>query len=479
MKSPRLALRISAAILASMLLLTVGCTNLAVSPATTPVTTRNTTNTIGQQVNIQIDGSQRFQSIDGFGVNINGSSWNNGKLISALDLLSNTMGVTIFRVILETADWESTNDNADPQTFNWDYYKPIYESAKFQSLWNIIRYLERNPKNTVLLNIMGWTPEWIGDKAISENKEDEWIEMIASVVYYGRNIEHLDIRLLSPTNEIDFGYPEGPGVGPEQHARLLKKLLLRLKALDLIDIRLVAPDTADVQKAPAYVEQMMVDSLIRDNMAHFSFHSYSGDSGPVQSLTNEAAPDQGYWMTEFSQWCQGCDVGSQVSDQWSFATDTTDYLFNFLEQGATAGLIYDGFDTFYFHHRAFGYWGVLAYDNEAESYLPRKRFYTGAQVFRFVRPGMLRLQASTNHPSVNALAFMDSKTNALTIVGHNATRSTITLSGALNNAQITGALALYQTTMSVNLERGADVPIAANTFSAQIAPDSIFTLTTY
>ena len=58
-----------------------------------------------------IDGSQTFQSIDGFGVNANSASWKNRELRPAIDMLVDQLGVTIFRVVVDNADWETINDN--------------------------------------------------------------------------------------------------------------------------------------------------------------------------------------------------------------------------------------------------------------------------------------------------------------------------------------------------------------------------------
>ncbi len=87
--------------------------------------------------NLVVDGSQGFQRLDGLGVNANSSAWNNGQLAPALDTLKNTLGVSTWRVIVEsTSGWEETNPNPDPTTYNWTYYNDLYgNSAKFQALW--------------------------------------------------------------------------------------------------------------------------------------------------------------------------------------------------------------------------------------------------------------------------------------------------------------------------------------------------------
>jgi hypothetical protein len=83
-----------------------------------------------------IDGSQAFQSIDGFGVNANSASWKNGELRPAIDMLVDQLGATIFRVVVDNADWETINDNGDPNAFNWTSYNGVYTSPKFEALWS-------------------------------------------------------------------------------------------------------------------------------------------------------------------------------------------------------------------------------------------------------------------------------------------------------------------------------------------------------
>src|SRR5688572_19938576 len=93
-------------------------------------------------VRVKIDPSQKFQRIDGFGVNANTRSWNGKELEPALNLLLDSVHATIWRVIVETVEkWEETNDNDDPFVFNWNYYNNLYETEKFRKVWDMIRYL--------------------------------------------------------------------------------------------------------------------------------------------------------------------------------------------------------------------------------------------------------------------------------------------------------------------------------------------------
>jgi O-glycosyl hydrolase len=432
-------------------------------------------------VAITVDGSRSFQRIDGFGVNANARSWNDGQLAPAVDMLVDQMGARIFRVILEKSDWQPGPDGVDVNSFNWDYYTPIYESSKFQGLWGTIGYLNSKQVPTVMLNLMGIIPDWMGGTSLSSDREDEWVKMVASLVYYGRNVRHVQFNLLSPMNEEDLGAPEGPRVSPEQYARVMHKLALRLTALGLDDVKLVGPDSASAGAgATSYAPLLLADSALMAHVDHFIVHSYSSDTGPMAATLHESAyGDRNFWVTEWSAWCQGCDNGRPVQAEWSFASSTTDLLLDHLEHGASAALVYEGYDSYYDHHGAFSYWGQLAYDSATGSYTPRQRFFTNAQVFRFVTPGMVRITSTSPDGNVRALAFRDPTSGQVAIVGHNSRSADATLRINLQGVELPGpALHLVQTTANAALAPGPDASVHDGVISTTVAADAFFTLTT-
>ena len=66
-----------------------------------------------EAVTVTIDGSQTYQTIDGFGVNANSGSWTNNDLQPVLDALIDQAGMTLFLAIyVGNSNWETTNDNA-------------------------------------------------------------------------------------------------------------------------------------------------------------------------------------------------------------------------------------------------------------------------------------------------------------------------------------------------------------------------------
>jgi len=419
---------------------------------------------------LTIDGNKRFQTIDGFGVSANSASWDDGELRPAIDRLVDENGSTIWRVVMEMADWEATNDDADPNNFNWTYYNKIYSSAKFEELWATIAYLnQKGVTDLLMLNFMGRGPTWMGGASLSTSKEDEWVETVASVAYYARNNRHLQFGLFAPNNESDWDGIEGIQMSAAQYVRVMHKLATKLASLGLGDIRFVGPDTASVWNGVEdYIPALMADSTIMAKQDHFALHDYGGLTGGADSaIKNSAYPNKNFWMTELS---------------------LIEHAFASISQGASAVLMWDGYDSVYNHAILAGRGttppndvgngpALLAYSTSTHLYTPRKPFYEFAQLFKFVPPGSLRVGASESNDSVTIFAFHHAATGRVTLVGRNVGSSSVTFSGSLANLPVVPSFEFYRTSSSLNMQRGTDIPVTSGAFSFVAPANSVFTLT--
>ncbi len=427
-------------------------------------------NSGGGGTSLTIDGNQRFQTIDGFGVNANSASWNNGELRPAIDRLIDEGGSTIWRVIIDMADWEAQNDDANPGNFNWTYYNTIYSSPKFEELWATMAYLnQKGVTSTLMLNFMGIGPTWMGGPNLPTAMEDEWVETVASVAYYARNNRNIQFGLFAPNNESDWDGIEGIRMDRWQHARVMRKLAQRLDAIGLGDLRLVGPDTAAVASGVNdYLPSLMAEPAVMAKLDHFALHNYAGDSGgAANAIRNSAYPNKNFWITEVSNFS---DALTHMS------------------QGPSAILVWDAYDSVY-NHAILGGRGsnppndagngpaLLSYSTSTRTYSARKPFYEFAQLFRFVPAGSVRVAAVESSSSVTIYAFHHPVTGRVTLVGRNASVSNVTFSGTLANLPVVTSFELYRTTSSVNMQRGTDVPVTNGTFSFVASANSVFTLT--
>lgn len=423
----------------------------------------------GAQDTLTVNGGQKYQTIDGYGVNCHTESWNGGEVRPALDLLVDQLGATLFRAVIEEMDWEAANDDADPNNFNWTYFNTVYSNARFQEVWNTLRYLNQKGivENGLIISFMGKPPDWMGGNAtVSSANEDEFVESIASLLYYARNTAGIRFTLVSPMNEADTGGVEGPDMGATQFARILRKLAVKLDAIGLSDIRFSSPDAAG--NFQAYFNEIVKDPVIMAKVAHWGVHCYFPGTGGAQSIISGSAyPNKSFWVTETA----------------TFLT-----MLGQIDENPTANLVWDGFDAVYLHAIRAGRGStppndspgieppLVAYNTTTRLYTPRKGFYEHAQLFKFVAPGAQRIGASANDPNLILYAF-NHPSGRLTIVGRNNNGGSVTINGSLLNLPAVSTLELYQTTSTVNLQRGADVTVTGGAFSVQVLGNGFFTLT--
>ncbi|MEP6735033.1 MAG: CehA/McbA family metallohydrolase [Chryseolinea sp.] len=432
---------------------------------------------------LKIDGRRKFQIINGIGVNANTSSWNDKSLEPAIDLLIDSMNATIWRVVVETVEkWEDVNDNKDPFAFNWNYYNKLYETPKFQKVWGMLKYLnDRGITDNLMINFMGFAPQWMGTKVVEPKYEDEYVEMIVSFFYYAIKTKGLRFGLIAPTNESEHHCcKEGPHLNGEQHARILRKLIDRMEGLKIMDnIKLVAPDNANTEIAiKEYIPEMMKDPVIMSHLAHLGVHSYGGYyKGFTDYVQQSPHPNTTHWVTEWNAWCQGCDEGILGEYNYSFASKSVNYLLDLLQHGAQAALAFEAYDSYYEHHAPspFSYWGMLTYSPLTKSYAPRKTFYAIQQVSKFVAAGSRRVFSSNMGDSLTTVAFYDSTTRQLTIVGVNLTGHPLNFNVGLSGLPSLSKMELFITDDSRNVSKQSDIQVVGKAFAAAVPAASIFT----
>jgi O-glycosyl hydrolase len=140
----------------------------------------------------------------------------------------------------------------------------------------------------------------MGGSVIGSSAEDEWVETIATLVWYARNTAGVQFSMLDPLNEPDWDGIEGPQVGADQYTRLLNKLSAKLDALGLGDIRLLGPSTASVDTGVnTYMPALMTDPVVMNKIDHFAFHNYAGyTAGADAAVKASAYPTKDFWISE-------------------------------------------------------------------------------------------------------------------------------------------------------------------------------------
>jgi hypothetical protein len=425
-------------------------------------------------IDVTVDGGRRYQTISALGADINPHSWDNGNLKPALDLLIDKGGMKTFRVGMDMLDWESSNDNSDPRTFNWSYYDPIYSGqtsfdtqyagSNFANTWHVIDYLRHKgvPARDIELSFMGPGASWMGGSSLTSGKEAEFVEEVVSAAYYGYRHGHT-FGLFSPDNEMDISSNEGVQMSDTQYADVLNRVARRMNALGMTRVKLVGPESCCTT---GYAEPMKKYPTLMAKLAHFDFHNYNGDDNGAAAVV--AGTGKGFWISEFANF---------------------DQAFTYLDQGAAGLLMWEAYDSVYNHavlngrgsdpgndSLSFGDIPLLAYHPSTRTYTPRSEFYFFAQLFKWVPIGSRRIYASSAS-GVKIEAFHDPATSRLTLVGDNNSGSSQTVSIALEHLAAPTVLRYYRTNLSTHLARGADVRVRAGSATVTVPADTTFTLT--
>jgi O-glycosyl hydrolase len=453
---------------------------------------------------VTVDGSQTYQTIAGFGANINHRNWTNSELQPVIDAMVDQAGMTIFRIIFDNSDWEATNDNSDPDVMNWAYYNQVYASGEFQRLWGLTAYLnQKGITNGVMFNFQGFGPAWMMESdgaTLASGEEDEWAEMIASLLIYARTNMNLQFSLVGPDNEEDNGNPEdAQGIlmsSPSQYVTALHYLVEKLQANGMTDVGLVVPDL--ISSAPSsefsWWAEVMTDPVVMSQVAHFGLHTYDtttdyddggGSDGMAEFLQDSPYPGTDFWVTEFNIWCSDCSSGPN-DNGWDYFRGTAEYMLAQLANGATACLVWEGYDGYYLSSATpddyyLSTWGIFQMDDPGDypgeyptTYSPRPNFYTLAQIAKFVRPGAQRIDASGSFSPLQA--FFQTNSGALAITGVNTSADPATFTVALTNLPAFSSLELYYTDSTTNLCDAGPVDVTDGMFQVTVPADCVFTI---
>ena len=457
-----------------------------------------------EALTFRVDGGIKLQTIDGLGVNINAAWWYNGKygdskvVHPAIDLLIDSLGATIFRAVIEEMDWETVNDNQDAGNFNWTYFNSIFSNTRFKSVWNTLSYLnQRGIDDGLIISFMGGPPaanplmppdpkkSWMGNTnfSVSIDREDEFVESIAAFLYYARNTALIRFNKVSPMNETDIisgtksdKHPNGIVEGPDmpdavQFVRVIKKLALKLDDIGMSDIRFVAPDAAGDRLFSACLDEMVKDSYLMGKISHWGVHQYGNDADNYREIIEKPVnTNKSFWITE---------------------TAGIMNLMGQLDDNASAHLFWDGFDCVYQHGIRNGYGSIppndwvfwegesgkplIAFNASDQSWTPRKPFYEFAQLFRFVRPGAVKIGSAESDSSLYLHAWVN-QNGQLVIVGLNNSSNKIKIKGELNNLPAFKDLELFLTTPEVSFQKNKGLQVSDNIIVAEIPGNCIFTL---
>jgi O-glycosyl hydrolase len=269
----------------------------------------------------------------------------------------------------------------------------------------------------------------------------------------------VQLALYSPLNE-----PQIAGdFSPQWLHDVVVELGQRLRAAGF-KTKLVIPDDENPTDAYRRAVAVLQDPNARQYVGALAYHIYKWDRGDMIKMRRLATQYKlPLWMTEYSN--------TSYTD-WASSFDWADRMHVLLTDG--------GVDAVDYLWGFFGSWVKtdtmlsINFDNgQFQSYTPTSIYWITGQYSRFVRPGYVRVAASSSSKDVLVSAYMGPK-RAIVVVT-NTSSATQTLRTAVVGGQLKGAIQPVQSSESEHWKNLAQVRPKKGVFTATLPPQSITT----
>jgi O-glycosyl hydrolase len=346
-------------------------------------------------VTVTLDPSQRFQTIHGFGTTQRlfddphiTETFNPATARAAiippaadqdriLDALYRDLRLT--RVRFHPEGVEPVNDNADPLSTDLSKFNFSWKAADGHIA--AVKALQARGVTTYFaspLRVESW---------MDESNPDEYVEWAMAILRHWRSAG-MEMPYFSLMNEPSYygGMKSWSGAWLRDVA---KRLGARLKA-EGFATKLVAPDDLSPNDAYARLQTILADPDARQYIGAVAYHLYGrGNEDKVAQLARQYGIP--VWMTEYStpnDWRAWADIMHDL-----LATDDVsaiDYMWGYfgdwdgsqLVRVKVSGSSYAGFDF-------------------------NRQYYVMGQYSRYVRPGAVRIAATSSDDDLEVVAFLD------------------------------------------------------------------------
>ena len=428
----------------------------AVSCAANPVALPQTNATV------TLDPSQRFQTIQGFGATqrlfddphitdtFNPATARAAVIppaadqVRILDALYRDLGLTRMRFHPEGV--EPVNDNADPLSTDLSKFNFSWKAADGHIA--AVKSLQARGLTTYFaspLRVESW---------MDESNPDEYVEWAMAILRHWRNAG-MEMPYFSLMNEPSYygGMKSWSGAWLRDVA---KKLGARLRA-EGFATKLVAPDDLSPDDAYARLQTILADADARQYIGAVAYHLYGrGSEDKVAQLAKQYGIP--VWMTEYStpgDWHAWADIMhdllavqdvSAIDYMWGYFGD---WDRSQLIRLKVSGSSYTGFDF-------------------------NRQYYVMGQYSRFVRPGAVRIAATSSDPALEVVAFLDGARPVVVVTNLGAREYTVRFE--LGSAGACGTrFEAVRTSDTDSWKPLPDITLDQPRFAASSAPGSVTT----
>ncbi|MDO8587075.1 MAG: glycoside hydrolase family 30 beta sandwich domain-containing protein [Armatimonadota bacterium] len=348
-------------------------------------------------VTVTLSPSAHHQTILGWGATAPNVSIPKMLRDQILDEAVNDLGLTRLRFEIPRRDWEdAVNDNSDPNTVNWSAFKTTKTDFKVRN-W-IQPFKRRVEANGDSFNLYvspsffdsrssGTVPAWM------LNSPAEYAECAAAFLTYLKKTYNITADYYCICNEAG----NGNAFSADVVSNMIKALGPKMKALGL-PTKIEFPECVNADESWSYIQSTQNDAEMWRYVGVVTYHLYGG---------NDSRPS----IRDFAL-SRGLPTG-----QTEYMNTTVNDLYNDLTLGGVS----------YWEHYVLAYYGSTAgradyfganYNNT--SFTRYSDYWNFRQIMRYVRPGAVRIDATSDDTALRPLAFVKDRKTVVVLLNNTA-----------------------------------------------------------
>ena len=367
-----------------------------------------------------------------------------------LDRAVNDLGLSILRIpVMEHTEFE--NDDADPDHFNWQgfYLQNNHRRKGMEEEMKL--YQEFKKRGVERFMATPWSPPQflktnrapIKGGHLRADMTEEFAEFLAAYIILAKKNYDIDINWMSIQNELLFAQFFRSCVYQPYILREAVRSVNRKFEKESINTKILMPeDMMFLHRMLGYIEPTMADPETRDFNGHFSTHRKAEGEELRQWVDSTRQYNRQNWMTETS----GHNANWQGAMQ--MAADIHDYLVNG-------------------NFSAWVYWqlsGGKGEDIEREGKYnlmvagqPTPKYFAARHFYKFVRPGAIRTEATTDNDSIRIATFKHEVEGTLTLVIINQSDQEVNTEISIDSDVVPEYFSVYRSTEQEQCEKIEEV----------------------
>jgi O-glycosyl hydrolase len=435
---------------------------------------------------VSVNGSTTYQTIDGFGMSEAFDQANSIRNLAstaqrqALDLLFNPntgAGFSILRSIIPSDAGNTMEPNAPaspsaPPTYVWNGNSDATDEGQlwlakqaktygvtdfYNDAWSAPGFMKTNNSESNGGSLCGTPGASCGS--------GDWRQAYANyLVQHARNWASVG---LTPSY---VGFVNEPSlttsyssmlVNPSQAASFLSVFSPAMAASGL-STKVACCDTLGFNLLPSYVSAVSGNSAANSDVGLFTSHGYSnGPSTPVSTGGRRV------WESEWSV------NGSNWDTAWDDGTEDAGFTW---AQRIQTGMTGANLNAFLY------WWGISSTSHDSaliglsgSTLTPSKRYYAFVNFSRFIRPGAVRIGASSGDANLSVSAYRNPD-GSTAIVALNAANSAVSATYSVSNTGASdGTVTPYLTNSGSSTAAQPALPLSGGSFTATVPARSLVT----